>query len=179
MVIDSQKNIPLKTIGKIKKACIVAQSTQNIEKVLGIVYRLKKHIPDLKFFNTICKPTRLKQEEIKTLPLKNGVIIIIGSKNSANTKRLYQISKSLNKRSYWVSRKKEIRKGWFRGINSVGVTAGASTPESTTQEIIRYIKKIKVEPRLSLKAEVPSPKQNHIPQLRIPGPLGLGFCGGD
>ena len=142
IVIDNQKNIPLKTIRKTKRACVVAQSTQNIENVLAIVTRLKNHIPDLKFFNTICRPTRLKQEEIKTLPLTNDLIIIIGSKASANTKRLYQISKALNKRSYWVNSKKEIRKNWLKGINSVGVTAGASTPSSTTQEIIGYIRKI-------------------------------------
>jgi 4-hydroxy-3-methylbut-2-enyl diphosphate reductase len=84
----------------------------------------------------------MKQEEIKRMPLENDVMIIIGSKNSANTKRLYEISKSLNKRSFWVSSKKDIQRDWFKGAKKAGVTAGASTPDYTTQEVIEYIGQI-------------------------------------
>jgi len=142
IVIDGLKNLPLKSLKTIKKACIVVQSTQNLEKVVRIVDVLSRFIKELKFFNTICRPTRIKQEEIKTMPLQNEVMIIIGSKTSANTKRLYEISKSLNRRSYWVGSKKEINPRWFKNAQSAGVTAGASTPDSTTQEIIEYIKQI-------------------------------------
>jgi 4-hydroxy-3-methylbut-2-enyl diphosphate reductase len=142
IVIDDIRHMPLKTIKKIKKACIVVQSTQNLDKTLKTVEALKRYIKDLQFFNTICKPTRTRQEEIKRIPRENDVMIIIGSKNSANTKRLYQISKSLNKRSFWVSAKEEINPDWFKGAKNVGVTAGASTPDNTTQEIIAYIKQL-------------------------------------
>jgi 4-hydroxy-3-methylbut-2-enyl diphosphate reductase len=117
----------------------VAQSTQNLSDVLTIVRILKSHIKELKFFNTICNPTRIKQEEIRLMPLKNDVMIIIGSRNSANTKRLYEISKSLNKHTYWVNAKNEIRPVWFKSIKKVGVTAGASTPEWIIKNIIKYI----------------------------------------
>lgn len=139
IVIDELKNIPLKEIKGIKKVAIVVQSTQNTDKALKIVGILKRYIKDLEFFNTICKPTRIKQSEIKTLPLKNDVMIIIGSKNSANTRRLFEISKSLNKRSYWVASKKEINPQWFKKAKSVGVSAGASTPETTIQEVVKHI----------------------------------------
>jgi 4-hydroxy-3-methylbut-2-enyl diphosphate reductase len=142
IVIDPQENIPWHKINKIKKACVVAQSTQNMGKVLKIVKILRMHIRNLSFFNTICRPTRIKQEEIEQMPKDNDVMIIIGSKTSANTKRLYQISKSLNERSYWVQSKKDIKPVWLKGVNSVGVTAGASTPDDTTEEVIAYIKKI-------------------------------------
>ena len=92
------------------------------------------------FFNTICKPTRTKQEEIKRMPLENDVMIIIGSKSSANTKRLYEISRTLNKKSWWVSSKEEIKPAWFKGAQTVGITAGASTPEYTIKDIVSYIR---------------------------------------
>jgi 4-hydroxy-3-methylbut-2-enyl diphosphate reductase len=76
------------------------------------------------------------------MALENGVMIIIGSKTSANTKRLYEISKSLNRRSFWISSKKEIKPFWFRNAKNVGVTAGASTPEYITKEVIEYLKQI-------------------------------------
>ncbi len=118
------------------------QSTQNVEKASKVVKILKKHIKNLVFFNTICNPTRIKQKEIKALPRDNDVVIIIGSKASANTKRLYEISKSLNKRSYWVRSDNEIRREWFKNTRSVGITAGASTPDKTTKKVIAYIKKL-------------------------------------
>lgn len=142
IVIDSPKYIPLRKIKNIRKASVVVQSTQNPKNAMAILNILRQHIPELKFFNTICKPTRIKQGEIKTLPLKNDVMIIIGSKNSANTKRLYEISKSLNKKSYWVNSKGEIKPGWFKGIKKVGISAGASTPEPIIHEVIDYIRKM-------------------------------------
>jgi 4-hydroxy-3-methylbut-2-enyl diphosphate reductase len=142
LIIDAAENIPWSKIKKIKKACIIVQSTQNIEKVKKMVEILRPHIRKMDFFNTICRPTRIKQKEIRIMPAENDMMVIIGSKNSANTRRLYEISKSLNKHSFWVSSKKEIDPRWFIGKKSVGITAGASTPDSTTREIIDYIKRV-------------------------------------
>jgi 4-hydroxy-3-methylbut-2-enyl diphosphate reductase len=129
-------------IKKIRRACVVAQSTQNLDNVLEIVATLKNYIPNLKFFNTICRPTRTEQEEIRNMPLRNDVMIIIGSKNSANTKRLYEISRSLNKQTWWINSRKEIKPGWFQGSRSVRITAGASAPEDTIRDIVKYIRSV-------------------------------------
>ena len=139
IVIDNIKRPPFKKLKGALKAAVVVQSTQNLENVVKIVAILRRYIKELKFCNTICNPTKRKQEEIKIMPKENDVMIIIGSKESANTKRLYEISKSLNKRSYWVSSREELKKKWFKNAKSVGVTAGASTPSSTTQEVIKYL----------------------------------------
>ena len=140
LVIEDLKDMPYGAVKKIRKAAIVAQSTQNLDKVLAMVEALRRHIDEVRFFNTICRPTRLKQGEIKTMPLANDVMIIIGSKTSANTKRLYEISRSLNKMSYWVQSKEDLKPGWFKDSMKVGVTAGASTPDSTTKEIVSRIR---------------------------------------
>ncbi|MFA5021343.1 MAG: 4-hydroxy-3-methylbut-2-enyl diphosphate reductase, partial [Patescibacteria group bacterium] len=142
LIIDNAHDLPLNRLKAIKKAAVVVQSTQNMDLALKIVENLKKIIPELSFFNTICKPTRIRQEEIKKMPLKNDVIIIIGSKKSANTKRLHEIAASLNRKSHWITSKNDIRRDWFRGTRKVGITAGASTPDSTTRDIIEYIKKL-------------------------------------
>jgi 4-hydroxy-3-methylbut-2-enyl diphosphate reductase len=132
----------LRAIADIKKACAIVQSTQNIDTVVKIIVILRKYIPDLRFANTICRPTRIKQDEIKRMPLENDVMIVIGSKHSANTKRLYEISESINRRSFWINAAGDLKKEWFEGVKTTGITAGASTPESTIQDIIRYINKI-------------------------------------
>ncbi|MDP2905246.1 MAG: 4-hydroxy-3-methylbut-2-enyl diphosphate reductase [Candidatus Omnitrophota bacterium] len=122
--------------GYIQKAAVVVQSTQNLEKVLAVLKELRARAGEVKFFNTICRPTTVKQQEIRIMPLENNVMLIIGSRSSANTRRLYEISRSLNRKSYWINSKKDIRRAWFSGAKSVGVTAGASTPDSTIKDVV-------------------------------------------
>lgn len=140
VVINSLKAFPLKTIQKIRKACVVVQSTQNLDTTLQILARLKQYIRSLNFYNTICRPTRIKQQEIKILPLQNDAMIIIGSRTSANTRRLYEIAKSLNKKTYWIQSRGELKAAWFKGLKSVGIMAGASTPDETTRSVIEAIR---------------------------------------
>ncbi|MBD3246242.1 MAG: 4-hydroxy-3-methylbut-2-enyl diphosphate reductase [Candidatus Omnitrophica bacterium] len=139
IVIDPAQQIPRRALRRVKKGTVVVQSTQNLDKVLRIVEQVKTLVPDLKFHNTVCKPTRIKQKEIKKLPLENDVVIVIGSKSSANTKRLYQIAKSANPRTFWVQKAKDLKKEMFTNAKSAGITAGASTPDQITAEIIDKI----------------------------------------
>jgi len=143
LILNEHTPLPISRLRRMKKVAVVSQSTQNLEKVLRIVAQLKKYISQVKFFNTICRPTMTKQQEIRTMPLENDPMIIIGSKSSANTKRLYEISRSLNKKSYWIQSKSELDPRWFKGVRRVGITSGSSTPDSTTQEIIQAIKKMR------------------------------------
>lgn len=143
IIIDSLRHIPVKKIKTIPKIAILVQSTQNTEKALEIAEAIKTLAKNLNFFNTICQTTRLKQKEIRVMPLENDVMIIIGSKISANTKRLYEISLSLNKNSFWINSKQELKPEWFKKVKTVGITAGASTPASTTNGIIQEIKQDK------------------------------------
>ncbi|MDD5254820.1 MAG: 4-hydroxy-3-methylbut-2-enyl diphosphate reductase [Candidatus Omnitrophica bacterium] len=140
LVVENASDIRPRVFAAIKKAAVVVQSTQNAHKVIPLVEKIQKLAGELKFFNTICRPTRVKQEEIRRMPLENDVMIVIGSKTSANTRRLYEISKNLNGRTYWVESKKAIKADWFKNARSVGVTAGASTPDITTREIVDYLK---------------------------------------
>lgn len=142
LIINKVENIPAEKLKKIGRAAIVVQSTQDIEKVLTLVKKINKYVKNLTFRNTICNPTKMKQKEAKDLARKNDVMIIIGSKTSANTRRLFEISKSKNRKSHWVQSEKDIKKEWFRGSKSTGITAGASTPEETIQKVIRKIKSI-------------------------------------
>jgi len=142
IIISSCDSIPHQKIKDLKKAAIVIQSTQMIENAEEIHEALKPEVDDLKYFNTICKTTKSKQAEIKTLPLENDIVIIIGSKTSANTNRLYQISKSLNEKTYQVMSEKEIDPAWFKNVKKVGVSAGASTPDEAIERVVNYLEHI-------------------------------------
>ena len=149
-VIHDADKIPCSRIKKFKKVAVVVQSTQNIDKVKRILASIKQCVRQMLFFNTICRPTRIKQQEIKSMPLSHDVMVIIGSKTSANTKRLWQIAKSLNEKSYWIHSQDELKKTWFKGAKSVGITSGASTPEETTQKVAGVILRLTRTPKRTL-----------------------------
>ncbi|MCI0482069.1 MAG: 4-hydroxy-3-methylbut-2-enyl diphosphate reductase [Candidatus Dadabacteria bacterium] len=141
VIISSLSDLSTAPLKNIRRAGVVVQSTQEESKVLTIVGRLKKRLKDIVFKNTICDPTRIKQREARTLPVENDIVIVVGSKSSANTKRLYQISRSLNRKTHWVNSPDEIRAAWFRRAKTVGITAGASTPESSIAGVVTRVRK--------------------------------------
>lgn len=139
IIIEGLKGVAWGKFKKINKAAVVAQSTQDIVKVEKIIRALKLSISELEFFNTICRPTRLKQGEIRKLPSQNDVMVIIGSKTSANTRRLYEISKEINKKSFWVQSRRDLKPAWFKNARNIGIAAGASTPDRAIKEIVKLI----------------------------------------
>ncbi len=129
-------------VGRVKKAGIVSQSTQMIENVQEIINILMMQVFDLKFVNTICFPTRRNQDQIKELAAVNDVMIVVGSYTSANTKRLVSVAKKLNARTYQVESVEDINEKWFENAVSVGVSAGASSPDDLIREVVEHIKAI-------------------------------------
>ena len=127
---------------KTKRAGIVSQSTQTIENVQEIVNILMSKVVDLRFINTICFPTKRNQEQIKELSEKCDVMIVIGSFTSANSKRLTDLSNQRNKRSYQVTCAVEIDEKWLEDCDTVGISAGASTPDNIIKEVIERVKEI-------------------------------------
>jgi len=116
------------------KISVLCQSTQTLGNVAAVVHKLAKHTEELLFINTICNPTRLRQKEIEELSSMCGAVLIIGSKKSANTKRLYEAAKKINKNSFWITSEK-INKNSFRKFKSIGIIGGASTPVEVLQTI--------------------------------------------
>ena len=128
---------------KTKKAGIVSQSTQTIENVQDIINILMTKVFDLRFVNTICFPTKRNQEQIKELSEIVDLMIIIGSFTSANSKRLTQLSLERNKDTYQVTNATEIDVSWFKkNINSVGISAGASTPDWIIDSVVKKVKDV-------------------------------------
>ena len=131
-----------RALRKTKKAGIVSQSTQTIENVQEIINILMTKVFDLRFVNTICFPTKRNQEQLKELANECDLMIVIGSFTSANSKRLTQLAKERNNNSYQVTCAKDVQESWLKNVNSVGISAGASTPDNIINEVIEKIKNI-------------------------------------
>ena len=120
---------------KYKMAGVVSQSTQTLENVQEIINILMQKVFDLHFVNTICFPTKRNQEQIKKLARKCDVMIIIGSFTSANSKRLTLLSREININTYQITSAKDLDFRWIENCNSVGISAGASTPDYLIEEV--------------------------------------------
>jgi 4-hydroxy-3-methylbut-2-enyl diphosphate reductase len=131
-----------KALRKMKKAGVVSQSTQMIENVQEIINVLMQKVFDLRFVNTICFPTRRNHEQIKELATQCEVMIVIGSFTSANSKRLTQLALERNKRSYQVTCPDDMEAFWFENCETVGISAGASTPDDIIRDVVEKIKEI-------------------------------------
>jgi len=92
------------------------------------------------YFNTICESTDDRQREARKLAAENDVVIVIGGKDSANSKMLHTISKKINPESYFVENAKQLKKKWFNGIKKIAISAGASTPEWIISDVIAKIR---------------------------------------
>ena len=125
---------------KMKRAGVVTQSTQTIENVQAIINVLMTKVYDLNFVNTICFPTKRNQNQIKELAKQCDVMIVIGSFTSANSKRLTQLAQEINKKSFQVTCADELELEWFNGAKTVGLSAGASTPDNIINEVLKRLK---------------------------------------
>ena len=140
-----------RSLKKMKRAGVVSQSTQMIENVNEILNILSEKIYDLRFVNTICYPTRRNHEQIKKLADTCDLMVVIGSYTSANSKRLTQLSLARNKNSFQVTCADELKKSWFSNIGSVGISAGASTPDDLIADVIS---KVKIFSKIKVKEEI-------------------------
>ena len=127
---------------KMKKAGVVSQSTQMIENVQEIINILMTKVFDLRFVNTICFPTRRNHEQIKNLSEICDIMIVIGSFTSANSKRLTELAKMRNERTFQVTCAEDLDADWFLKSDTVGISAGASTPDNIINEVLEEIKSI-------------------------------------
>ena len=126
-----------------KKVGIVVQTTQMIETLDEIMLAITPIAKELKIFNTICASTSMRQKEAKELAQESDLMIVVGSKKSANTTHLAQIVKEITKTIHIEDSKGlEPFEEDIKNAENIGVTAGASTPDTLINEVIEKIKTI-------------------------------------
>lgn len=132
--------------GEGRKIGIISQTTQSKDKYLkGILDILRGDFSEIRIFNTICNDTSRRQKLTHNLLKECDVMIVVGGKNSANTRRLWQICKESGVDSYHIETEAELKKDYFRGRKCIGVVSGASTPDSMVKKVVEKIKKYKFQ----------------------------------
>lgn len=127
---------------KKEKIATVAQTTRKKEEYLEIVNYLVLRHKEVRVFNTICDATFENQDAARTLSKEVDVMLVIGGKNSSNTKQLFSICEE-NVESHLIEDENDLKLSWFDGKKICGITAGASTPDWIIQNIINKLKALK------------------------------------
>lgn len=125
-----------------EKVATVAQTTRKVEDYQQIVAKLMATHKEVRVFNTICNATFDNQDAVYKLAKEADIMIVIGGKNSSNTKQLHSIAKDQCPDSYHIESEKDLEDEWFIGKNFCGISAGASTPDWIIQSVIEQIKRL-------------------------------------
>ena len=117
------------------------QTTLSVDDTREIVESLHTKFPQIQApkKSDICYATQNRQDSVKVIIKNSDMLLVLGSKNSSNSNRLREIAENNNKLAYLIDGAKDIDPEWFKGLNSIGVTAGASAPEVLVQEVVNYL----------------------------------------
>ncbi|MDY0302199.1 MAG: 4-hydroxy-3-methylbut-2-enyl diphosphate reductase [Candidatus Moranbacteria bacterium] len=126
-----------------KKIAVVSQTTQNKDFVDEMVIEIKKKYPRAEILDTVCLTTKNRQEEVAQIARDSEAVLVIGSKESSNSNRLWEIAKKINDKTYFIERLTDIKEEWLNGIRNIGITAGASSPRWVIQEVVEYLENYK------------------------------------
>lgn len=141
--IEELKN-RIEILNKKDKIAVLTQTTYNLQKFFEIEKFLKENITtEIKICNGICNATEIRQKETEEISKKVDYIIIIGGKKSSNTNKLYEISQKNCKRAIKIEEVTELYNEDFKNISKIGVMAGASTPKTSIEAVINYLKERK------------------------------------
>lgn len=146
-VIEEEKDIPKALVNlketKIKKAIILAQTTYSLEKFNIISQKIKEQLLDyeIEVKNTICDATKQRQLETEKIAKQVDLMIIIGGKHSSNSNKLYEISKKYCQ-TLFVETENEIPGDMENRYSTIGIMAGASTPQESIKKILEKLSKI-------------------------------------
>jgi 4-hydroxy-3-methylbut-2-enyl diphosphate reductase len=149
------------------RVAYLTQTTLSVDDANVIIGALKKRFPHIvgPSKDDICYATQNRQEAVRELVPHADVVIVLGSQNSSNSRRLSEIAQARGKRAYLIDGKHEINDDWFTGDETVLITAGASAPEEVVQDCVDYLRE-----RYGASVETHIIREEHV-SFPLPLPL--------
>ena len=135
LVVEKPEQIENLPVGIGEKLCVVSQTTFNYKKFQDLVEKFEKKGYDILVLNTICNATQERQVEAERIASQVDAMIVIGGKNSSNTRKLYEICQKECKDTYYIQTLDDLNPESVNSVRSVGITAGASTPKKIIEEV--------------------------------------------
>ena len=124
------------------KVGLVVQTTQTAQNLAEVVAAITPRVQELRVINTICAATSERQQAAATLANRCDCMVVVGGKNSGNTRRLAQICADACERTHHIEEASELETAWFTDAHHIGITAGASTPQEHIERAVERIKEL-------------------------------------
>lgn len=137
-LVETAEDVARLTFPPDAKLAYLTQTTLSVEEAGLVIRALRQHFPHITSppKEDICYATTNRQDAVSTLAPQADLVLVLGSQNSSNSRRLMEIGKTLQKPAYLIDGVHELQLDWFQGVNTVLITAGASAPEVVVQEVI-------------------------------------------
>lgn len=143
-LVDGKEGIENAKVKDPKKVIWLSQTTLSVDETMETVLKLREKFPTLQNppSDDICYATQNRQVAIKKVGSESDLVLVIGSANSSNTVRLVEVALEAGaKAAYRIDYASEIKEEWFEGVETVGVSSGASAPEELVDEVLEYLEK--------------------------------------
>lgn len=137
-LIESVEDVPKLQIKNETDLAYVTQTTLSMDDTARVVAALRRRFPNIMGpkKDDICYATQNRQDAVKALAKKVEIMLVVGSPNSSNSNRLREVAEALGIRAYMIDGPEDIRREWLADVSHVGLTAGASAPETLVQQVV-------------------------------------------
>ena len=140
-LVENESDVESLSVQNAEHLAFVTQTTLSMDDTARVIDALREKFPSIQGprKDDICYATQNRQDAVKDLAGRCEVVLVVGSPNSSNSNRLRELAERMDCRAYLIDNATEMDRRWFDGIQSVGVTAGASAPEILIQEVLQQL----------------------------------------
>lgn len=138
LVVETEEDVAALHVANPLKVAYITQTTLSLEETDGIIARLRERFPSIQAppAQDICYATENRQQAVKAVAPNCDMLLVVGSQNSSNSRRLVEVCRNAGIPAYLIDDKSEVQAAWLEGVHTLAVTAGASAPESLVQDLI-------------------------------------------
>jgi 4-hydroxy-3-methylbut-2-en-1-yl diphosphate reductase len=142
ILVEDAADVEALTLPPDAKLAFLTQTTLSVDEAKSVIDALKKKYPQVIGPNKddICYATQNRQDAVKQLAPRCDLVLVIGSRNSSNSNRLVEVARQHGARSHLIDNEQEVREEWLEGVETVGITSGASAPEELVQRLVDFFR---------------------------------------
>jgi 4-hydroxy-3-methylbut-2-en-1-yl diphosphate reductase len=142
LLVQTEEDVDRLEVEDPGKVAYITQTTLSVDETLGIIRKLRERFPQIVGPKTddICYATQNRQDAVKQLAPYCDLVLVIGSRNSSNSNRLVEVAKERGTQAYLIDYESEVQPDWLEGVETVGITSGASAPEELVQRLVAFFR---------------------------------------
>jgi len=142
VLVQTTEDVDLLEVGDPARVAYITQTTLSVDETTAIIARLRERFPAIvgPKSDDICYATTNRQIAVKQLARECELVLVIGSTNSSNSNRLVEVAREQGARSHLIDNAGQVRGEWFDGVETIGITSGASAPEDLVAELVDYFR---------------------------------------